>query len=81
VSVTNGAIVAGSKVLAGLPGQFLALLVLNACFVAGLFWFLDKGEERRLTLLAPILKSCAEDIPTAAVEKMLRSQQHTPTSN
>jgi hypothetical protein len=67
----NAAIQTGGRVMQTLPGQFLALVLMNSIFIGGLFLFLDRGEDRRERVLAPVLKACAEDVPMATVEKFI----------
>lgn len=46
--------------LATLPGQFLALLVVNTCFVGGLLWFLEAQQASRERVINTIVTSCLE---------------------
>lgn len=63
---------ATSATLNTLPGQFLALVLINMLFIGGLLWFLDREEagrrvfearslDARERLLAPLLKACVDD--------------------
>lgn len=39
---------AATQIAASLPGQFLALVLLNVAFVLGLLWFLDREQAQRV---------------------------------
>lgn len=58
--VVVSAIDAGRQVLGTLPGQFLALLLINACFVLGLLWFLHAQGAARERVINTIVSSCLE---------------------
>lgn len=46
------------KVLTSLPAQFLALVLLNVCFIAGLLWFLRGHEIERMEVIRQVLTAC-----------------------
>jgi hypothetical protein len=56
----SAAIDAGSRVLGTLPGQFLALCVLNALFISALLWFLAHQGDARERVIQSIVTSCME---------------------
>lgn len=75
---TEGAVRAASQVLATLPAQFLALVLLNTCFLGGLLWFLNSVDDRRMRaeqaavearerMITPVLTACINTIPLAAL--------------
>lgn len=41
---------AATQIAASLPGQFLALVLLNVAFVLGLLWFLDREQAQRAAI-------------------------------
>jgi len=45
----------GGKLLLTMPGQFLALLVVNVIFLAVTMWFLDSQIETRTELVKSII--------------------------
>jgi hypothetical protein len=74
-------ITAASSVLASMPGQFLCLVLLNSAFLAGMLWFLNNVDQRRVTfeqsqnevrerLLAPLLTSCIQQVPVSALQHL-----------
>jgi hypothetical protein len=82
------AISAASSVLQSLPGQFLALVILNAAFIGGMLWFLQGVDSRRVTfeqsqnearerVLVPLLNACIQQVPVAALQH-LQQQQKQP---
>ena len=59
----------GGKLVMSLPGQFLALLLMNTVFILGLLYFLQRETDSRMQLeqrqtearerlLQPILQAC-----------------------
>lgn len=56
----NEAIKACTTMLGTLPGQFLALLIVNVCFVGGLLWFLEAQQASRERVIDTIVRSCLE---------------------
>jgi hypothetical protein len=62
-SFAGAAIEAGTKVASSLPGQFLALLLMNVVFILGLLAFLDRQERQRVELYGPILTTCIRGLP------------------
>jgi hypothetical protein len=74
-----------TRLLTTLPGQFLALVLLNTAFVLGLLWFLDREQAHETALeaqlaaareriLVPVLQACVE-----AKAASLPSQIKTPS--
>lgn len=47
-----------AAVASSLPGQFLALCLINLFFILGLFWFESNLAEQRTIVLSQLLKSC-----------------------
>lgn len=85
VSDRSTMITAASSVLSSLPGQFLALVILNAAFLGGMLWFLQGVDARRVTfeqsqnevrerLLAPLLTACIQQVPVAALQHLQPSR-------
>lgn len=56
---TQGLVGLGSKLISGLPGQFLALLVINLVVVGGLFWHLGDQLDARERILAKLVENCS----------------------
>lgn len=56
----SAALDAGSKVLGTLPGQFLALCLLNVLFIVGLLYFLAHQGDARERVLNTIITACLE---------------------
>ena len=48
----------GKSVVAGLPAQFLALVVINVLFLGGLFWFVDARANHTAEVLNQLLSAC-----------------------
>lgn len=70
----------GGKLMASLPGQFLALCVINVFFVLGLLWFLQSTDARRVDaeqhamdarerMLTPILTACVQEVPASLLQR------------
>jgi hypothetical protein len=68
-NVVSGITEVSSKLIGSLPAQFLVLCLLNALFLGGVLWFLDRensiqaqteahGIDVRERLLTPILTAC-----------------------
>jgi hypothetical protein len=49
----------GSKLITGLPAQFLALVVINVIVLGGLFWHLDSQLESRERVLMKMVETCS----------------------
>jgi hypothetical protein len=49
----------GSKLITGLPAQFLALVVINVIVLGGLFWHLDSQLESRERVLIKMVETCS----------------------
>lgn len=49
---------AAASVLKTLPGQFLALCLVNAIFIGSLFWFLNARTAAVERMLTSVLTSC-----------------------
>jgi hypothetical protein len=47
-----------SRVVGSLPGQFLALLLVVAVIVGGLFWHLDNQLDARERVLEKMIAGC-----------------------
>jgi hypothetical protein len=56
----GAALEAGGKVLGTLPGQFLALCLVNVLFVSGLLYFLAHQGEARERVIQTILAACLD---------------------
>lgn len=48
----------GKAVAASLPPAFLLLVLINAAFLAALFWFLDSQMEQRMSIANRLLDHC-----------------------
>lgn len=59
-TTVSGVVRACTSMLGTLPGQFLALLVINACFIGGLLWFLNAQSDARERIINTIVSSCLE---------------------
>ena len=46
------------RVIAELPSQFLALIIVNAVFLIGLFWFVDARANHTAAVLNQLLQAC-----------------------
>jgi hypothetical protein len=62
-TVVNGGPVAavvnvGGRLIDSLPGQFLALCLLNVIFIGSLFWFEAHQTESRAELARAFLNAC-----------------------
>jgi hypothetical protein len=53
----------GNKIIAALPGQFLALLCINIALVGGLLWHLDTVSAQRERVLAAVVAGCLKPTP------------------
>ena len=69
--VVSAIATATSATLTTLPGQFLALLLVNIVFIGGMLWFLDREDRARMAfeertlasrerMILPLLKACGE---------------------
>jgi hypothetical protein len=54
----HGLIGLGRQLLAALPAQFLALLVVNLVVVGGLMWHMDSQLEARERVLIKLIENC-----------------------
>ena len=50
----------GSKLVGGLPAQFLALALVNIVLLGGLFWHLNAQLDARERVLAQIVAACVQ---------------------
>jgi hypothetical protein len=57
---TKGLVGLGSKLIGGLPAQFLALLVINLVVVGGLFWHLGNQLDARERVLIKLVETCGK---------------------
>lgn len=48
----------GKAIVNTLPGQFLALLLINVIFVLGILWFLEKQQELASTVAREVFDRC-----------------------
>jgi hypothetical protein len=48
----------GEGVVKGLPGQFLALCVVNIVFIGGLFWYEGDQNKRRAEMAERVFDTC-----------------------
>jgi uncharacterized membrane protein YfcA len=56
---TVGAVAGAAKsVLGSLPGQFLALLLMNTVFILGLLMFLDRQTTAREHMMGKYIDAC-----------------------
>ena len=55
---SKGLVGLGGKLIAGLPAQFLALVVINVLFLGGLFWFIDARANHTAEVLNQLLSAC-----------------------
>lgn len=66
-----------TSIAASLPGQFLALVLLNVAFVLGLLWFLDREQAQRVAterasiesrehMMLPFIAACVPHPPNSA---------------
>lgn len=58
--IVAGVTETANRLVAGLPAQFLGLVVLNIVFVAGILWFLNNRDDARERMLTPILAACLQ---------------------
>jgi len=49
----------GGKLIAGLPAQFLALMVLNLVVVGGFVWHMDSQLDARERVLIKLIETCS----------------------
>lgn len=55
----NGGIIGlGGKIVTSLPGQFLALVLINVVFILGILWFLEKQQELATRVAVEIFDRC-----------------------
>lgn len=52
----------GEKIVGGLSGPFLALIVLNIAFLLGVLWFIRSENALRVQIVDKVLEVCAADI-------------------
>lgn len=50
----------GRSIVGNLPGQFLALCLINVIFVLGILWFLEKQQEIGSTVARELFTKCIE---------------------
>lgn len=50
----------GSRLITTLPGQFLALCLINVIFVLGILWFLEKQQEIGSVIARDVFTKCLE---------------------
>jgi hypothetical protein len=50
----------GGKLVAALPSQFLALMLVNVVIVGGLFWHMDSQLEARERVLMKLVETCGK---------------------
>jgi len=52
----------GERLIAGLPGPFLALIALNAVFIIGVLWFVQAESALRVQVIDKILDACSAEM-------------------
>lgn len=65
-------------VLRRLGPEFIAIVLLNLVFVAGMFWLSDRQAQIRERALTPLLTACANSVPIEVL-KYLAPLGHTPS--
>jgi hypothetical protein len=50
----------GSQLVRSLAPQFLALIIVTALALAGLFWFVNARAEHTVTLINQLLQACLQ---------------------
>ncbi len=53
-------------IIRALPGNMLLVLLLNVCFLGGLFYLLSQQNASRERALLPLLEACSKTIPLEA---------------
>ena len=56
---SKGLLGIGRQMVAGLPAQFLALLLINLLLVGGWLWHMDNQLEARERVLLKLVESCS----------------------
>jgi hypothetical protein len=56
----KGVIGLSKQLVAGLPAQFLALLLINLVVVGGLFWHMDSQLDARERVLIKLVETCGK---------------------
>ena len=49
-----------NKVLAGLPAQFLALVLINVVFMGAFVWYVDARSRHSVDIIQQLLSSCLQ---------------------
>ncbi len=57
-TIVQAGIKLGQSVVHGLAPQFLALIIVNVLFLAGLFWFVDARATHTASVLDQLLRAC-----------------------
>jgi hypothetical protein len=57
-TIVQAGIKLGQSVVGGLGPQFLALIIVNVLFLAGLFWFVDARATHTASVLNQLLQAC-----------------------
>jgi hypothetical protein len=60
---TSGLIGLGQRAISALPGQFLALLLVNVVIVGAVVWHLDNASDARERVLAQLITGCVQHAP------------------
>jgi hypothetical protein len=50
----------GNKLIGALPPAFLMLVVMNACFLGMVLWFLNHQADQRTALVTKLVDRCME---------------------
>jgi hypothetical protein len=56
----KGLVGLGSKLVGGLPAQFLALLMINLVVVGGLYWHMGDQLDARERVLMKLVETCSK---------------------
>ena len=57
---TKGLVGLGGKLIAGLPAQFLALIVVNLVFMGAFIWYVDARSRHSVDVIQQLLSSCLQ---------------------
>lgn len=59
-SLISAGVSIGSQLVRSLAPQFLALIIITAMALGGLFWFVDARAEHTVTLINQLLQACLQ---------------------
>jgi hypothetical protein len=68
--IANNVTDVSKSLIGALPAQFLVLVLINAVFIVGLLWFLDRSRQAQENVLLPVLTACIGQVPVAALEHL-----------